>query len=121
MDSGGLVGSVQLPGAIIEPEGNVDAGDFFQLLIFRKEFGKQRFSLTKIQKRSFGILLAGFERDHPVRLPTAADAPRKDGGIGAVGAEGGSGVRIGENFTAAGGAEEGPHGLLLFFRPGGCL
>ena len=117
VDSGGLILAVESTGAAIQPEGNINACDFFHLLLGCKKSGKQGLALAELLKSLLCILLCGLKRDDTLRFQAAGEPRRHDGRVSAVRAEGGCSLWICYDFTAAAGAYKGVQGRFLFFAP----
>ena len=74
MDSGGLILAVERTGAAIQPEGNINAGDFFDLLLGGEESGEQGLSLTELQERLLSILFGGLKWNDTLRFQAAGQS-----------------------------------------------
>ena len=103
--------------AVIEPEGDIDTGDLFNPVLFRKHLRQKGFAFTHFQKSCFRVFFAGLKGQNKIGFQSAAEPSGQDGGIFAIGAECGSGIIIGNYFTAAGAAGKNLQRFLLFAVP----
>ena len=117
MEPGGPEAAVKFRLTVTEPEGNIDSRDFLHLLLLRKELRQKRLAAAQLQESSLSILSAGFEGDHAIGLQSAAEPAGQDGGIAAVGTEGGCSVIVGDQLAAAGIADEASDLALFLLAP----
>ena len=129
-DLGGVEGGAALGLPVVEPEGGVDALDLLQVVLAGEELGQQGlFPVVLLQGRD-GLLLGQLEGDDPIGPQSAAQLPRHDAGIAAVGAAGGRRGLVADQLRPAGGAvidlqprrlRLAPMGALRLRFPGGSL
>ena len=113
MYAGGLEGHVAIHLGIKQPEGNINAFDFLNVVFRIEGLWQQGLVPVVLLQRGYSRLLVHLEGNNQLRLLVTGKLAGNDAGVAAVGAGGGSGGLVAHQLCAAGGAVVDVEGVLV--------
>ena len=114
---GGAIGNPGVGIGVEQPEGNIHALDFVNMVIGFERLGEQRFSLEVAGKGCFGGFLVQLEGNDVIRTQRAFEPSHHDDRVAAVGTVGRRGRVVTDNLAPAGIAHIHRHPLRVGTRP----